>query len=62
MGNTLTEGKGRYERTLVKCVCQSANCNEKFEAAKGRNAKYCSPACKQEEYRYRRWDRQQKGA
>ena len=52
--------RGRYSRRMEIRSCTGPKCTELFEAAIGRQAAYCSVACKLQAYRYRKWDREQR--
>ena len=51
--------KGVYVRQIETRECQNGRCRRPFAAVKGRQALWCSWACKQAGYRLRRWKRQQ---
>ena len=61
MGNKETVGKGtgNYTRRLEVRHCTAPKCTELFQAAIGRNAAYCSDACKVAASRFRIWAAQQ---
>ena len=53
--------KGVYRRPIETRTCQNWACGRHFEAGKGRQALWCSSACKQAGYRLKACKRQREG-